>query len=196
MPESIPDVPQGPDDVMLAEVAPAPSDEDEVLYCTVHPDRETSLRCNKCGRPMCTKCAVRTPVGYRCQQCVRGQQDIFFQASQRDYIIAAAVSFALSLVASFIVPYLGLFFTIILGPVVGSIIAQAVHRATGRRRGRYTGYVVLAGLIIGILPGSWYLIEALFYGMPLGALLPALVEPVLFVIVAASVAMGWFRYGG
>ena len=38
---------------------------------------ETSLRCNKCGKPICAKCAVRTPTGYRCKECVRGQQKIF-----------------------------------------------------------------------------------------------------------------------
>ena len=33
-------------------------DEEEILYCTVHPTVQTTLRCNRCGRPMCTKCAV------------------------------------------------------------------------------------------------------------------------------------------
>ena len=35
-------------------------------YCANHPGVETSLRCNKCGKPICAKCAVRTPTGYRC----------------------------------------------------------------------------------------------------------------------------------
>ncbi len=42
-------------------------------YCANHPGVETSLRCNKCGKPICAKCAVRTPTGYRCKECVRGQ---------------------------------------------------------------------------------------------------------------------------
>ena len=56
----------------MSEVVPAG---DGLTYCEVHPDRETSLRCNKCGRLMCTECAVLTPVGYRCRECVRGQQE-------------------------------------------------------------------------------------------------------------------------
>ena len=39
--------------------------EPESLTCANHPDRETLLRCNKCGKPICISCAVRTPVGYR-----------------------------------------------------------------------------------------------------------------------------------
>ena len=46
---------------------------DEVTYCAVHPDRETGLRCNKCGRLMCAECAVPTPVGYRCRECGCGR---------------------------------------------------------------------------------------------------------------------------
>ena len=33
------------------------------LCCVNHPNKETYLRCNKCGQPICTKCAVGTPVG-------------------------------------------------------------------------------------------------------------------------------------
>jgi hypothetical protein len=43
-----------------------------VLHCYVHPNRETSLRCNNCDRPICAACAIRTPTGYRCRECVRG----------------------------------------------------------------------------------------------------------------------------
>ena len=173
----------------------SPASEDEVLYCTVHPTVATSLRCNKCGRPMCTRCAVRTPVGYRCKECVRGQQDVYFKAGQRDYVIAAAVSVVLSLIASFLVPMLGLFFTIILAPVAGSVIAQAVHRATGRRRGRYTGYVVLGGLIVGMLPVILPVVDMLLVGAPAQYAVTVILEPVLFIGIAASVAFGWFRYG-
>ena len=51
------------------------------VYCANHPGVETSLRCNKCGKPICAKCAIRTPTGYRCKECVRGQQRIFETAT-------------------------------------------------------------------------------------------------------------------
>jgi uncharacterized membrane protein YeaQ/YmgE (transglycosylase-associated protein family) len=183
------------DSIQEAGVAAEENSGEGVMYCAVHPTVETSLRCNKCGRPMCSKCAVRTPVGYRCKECVRGQQDVYFKAGQRDYVVAAVVSFVLSLIASFIVPPLGLFFTIILAPVVGSVIAQAVHRATGRRRGRYTGYVVLGGLIVGMLPAIIPVIEMLLIGAPAQAAVTVILGPALFIGIAAAVAFGWFRYG-
>ncbi|MDQ4045653.1 MAG: B-box zinc finger protein [Chloroflexota bacterium] len=42
--------------------------------CSYHPDVMTGLRCSRCGKPICPKCAVRTPVGLRCPECagVRG----------------------------------------------------------------------------------------------------------------------------
>ena len=49
---------------------------------------------------MCTKCAVKTPVGYRCKQCVREQQDKFFNAQVLDYMIAAGVSLVISFFAA------------------------------------------------------------------------------------------------
>ena len=41
---------------------------------------------------MCNRCAVRTPVGYRCRECVRGQRKAFFNAQPADPIIQGAVS--------------------------------------------------------------------------------------------------------
>ncbi len=37
--------------------------------CADHPDVETRLRCSRCGRPICPRCSVRTPVGMRCPDC-------------------------------------------------------------------------------------------------------------------------------
>jgi hypothetical protein len=124
----------------------------EPLYCVNHPKVETRLRCNKCGKPICSKCAVRTPVGYRCRECVNIQQRAFysdFRAS--DYLIAAAVSLPLSLAAGWLLPRLG-WFTILLGPIVGGGIAEAARWAIKRRRGRYTWLVVCGSIVVGALP--------------------------------------------
>jgi hypothetical protein len=60
----------------------------EELYCANHPQTPTSLRCNRCEKPICPKCAVKTPIGYRCKECVRGQQKIFDTAQWYDYPLA------------------------------------------------------------------------------------------------------------
>jgi hypothetical protein len=129
---------------------------EEVLYCTVHPDRETTLRCNKCGRPMCAKCAVLTPVGYRCKECVRGIQDNYYTASQADYAVIFGAVAALTAVAAGIVAAIGLplLFSIILGLPVGGAIAEAGLRLTSRRRGRQSANLAAAGAVVGGLVGG------------------------------------------
>ena len=71
----------------------------EPMYCVNHPDVETYLRCNKCGRPICPKCAVRTPVGYRCRDCVQAHQQVFYAGFRPTYyLLVAAVALPLALV--------------------------------------------------------------------------------------------------
>jgi len=128
---------------------------DPPLYCANHPRVETRLRCNKCGKPICIKCARRTPVGFRCPECLRAQQSVFYSATPVDYGIAVAVGLALSVVAGFIMSHLGWFFAIFLGPVIGGIIAEAIRQPTRRRRGRWMSLVavlcVIAGAIIPLM---------------------------------------------
>jgi membrane associated rhomboid family serine protease len=51
--------------------APGPLvDESEVVYCAGHPDVPTRLRCSRCGRPICGRCAIPATVGQHCPWCV------------------------------------------------------------------------------------------------------------------------------
>jgi len=154
-----------------------PSDTPETLYCTYHPNVETLLRCNRCGKPICTRCAIRTPVGYRCKECVRGQQAVFYSATTADYLVAAGVTLALTLPAGFVVPllfgllplgYWGALIMFFVAPAVAGAMAEVVRRSVGRRRGRYLRYVVPGVGIAG--SGVGFLILWLFVGLAGGAL--------------------------
>jgi tetratricopeptide (TPR) repeat protein len=138
-------------------VGPPPADEvpldDEVLYCANHPDRETMLRCNRCSKLICTHCAVQTPVGYRCKQCVGQQQAVFYSGGVLDYVIAGAIGLVLGGIASYIITLLGVwFFSLILGPVIGIAIAEAIRLAVRRRRSRYLWTVAAGSIIVGAVP--------------------------------------------
>jgi hypothetical protein len=124
----------------------------ESLQCVNHPKVETRLRCNKCGQPICSKCAVRTPVGYRCRDCVNAQQQAFYTGFRSsDYLIGGVVALPLSLLAGWLIPQLG-WYAILLGPIVGGGIAEAARWATRRKRGKYTWLVVCGSILVGALP--------------------------------------------
>ena len=71
------------------------TEETTTLYCYVHPNRETGLRCNRCERPICADCAVLTPTGYRCRECVREQKKVFDTAEWYDYLLGFVVAVVL-----------------------------------------------------------------------------------------------------
>src|ERR1041384_6219500 len=112
------------------DTAAEPYADDGRTFCAVHPTVETSLRCNKCGRYMCTRCAVLTPVGYRCKECVHQQQDVYFTATQGDYLIGAAVAFGLSFPIGYVMMRIGFLLLVIIlafpaGGLIGDITARA-----------------------------------------------------------------------
>lgn len=141
---------------------------------------------------MCTKCAVRTPVGYRCRECVRGQQQVFYTAKPTDLLVQAAIGLVLGgsavALASLIFRGLGFGFGWIgwliafwAGSAVGAAIADLSYRAVRRRRGRYAWLVVAACI------GAGGLLAGLFLGLGLTTL--------IFLVMAVSGAVGRLRLG-
>jgi membrane associated rhomboid family serine protease len=39
--------------------------------CYRHPDRESFIRCQRCGRTICPECQTQAPVGVHCPECVK-----------------------------------------------------------------------------------------------------------------------------
>lgn len=123
----------------------------EATFCARHPDRETGLRCNRCDRYMCPACAVQTPVGYRCRECVREQEDRFFSGTSGDYVLVFATSAVGAGLAQLLAGLLPVLFLILLAIPLGGAIATLALQLSGRRRGRWSGSVAVAGVVVGSL---------------------------------------------
>jgi hypothetical protein len=174
--------------MVTPEINTAPTE--ELTYCAVHPDRETALRCNKCGRYMCVECAVRSPVGYRCRECARGIEDKFFTAAPNDYLIVASVCAVLAGVGGAIVSLIniGLLFTIILGLPVGGGIAEVALRAIQRRRGRQSAIIAAAATVLGGLAGALILMFINFPNAPLNAIFTRAISNISLLIFVGLIA--------
>jgi hypothetical protein len=180
----------------VPKVAPSQTLEDQEaaeafdgLVCYRHPNRETSLRCYSCDRPICSECAVKTPVGYRCPTCIREAEDAFFNVRPLDYVVAALVSLPLSLVAGYLIlrfgggGFLFIFLMLFIGGAIGGLIGRVTKRAVGNRRGRYLPYVVAVSVVLGVaLPVLFLLL--LGVTISIGALL----IPGIYLFVATSAA--------
>ncbi len=119
------------------------------VTCANHPTRATSLRCNRCGKPICAKCAVRTPVGYRCKECVRGQQAVFDTAGSGWLIVGAVISAVGAGVAIPLLSYLG-FWGLLVAPIAGGVLAEVVRWAVRRRRNRRLPLSAAIGAGVGL----------------------------------------------
>ncbi len=156
------------------------------------------LHCNRCDRPICIECAVLTPTGYRCKECVRSQQKVYETAQTFDYVLAAILAGILGFVGSY-VAILG-FFTIFLAPVAGMIIAEAVRYATRRRRSKLLFQITAGAAALGSLPR---LLSPLLLGLlafsggggagSLGLALPLIWQGVFTFLVTSTV---YYRLSG
>ncbi len=136
----------------MTEVAPK-------LYCANHPNVETTLRCNNCGKPICAKCAVHTPTGYRCRECIKTQQKIFNTSVWYDYpvtfVIVAVLAFLGSLIGGLIAARFGFYIiilTLFLAPALGGVIAQIVRLAIQKRRSKNLFILATIAAVVGCIP--------------------------------------------
>jgi len=133
-------------------------------YCYVHPTRETSLRCKRCERYICTSCAVGTPTGYMCKDCVRQHKKVFDTALWYDYLTGFGTTFILSMLASgllgFISSFVGFFMIFISFAVAGAAgvyLSNIALLATGKRRSRWLFIACAAGVALGAVPVALFL---------------------------------------
>lgn len=141
----------------------------EALRCAAHPNVETNLRCGKCGKPICPKCMVQTPVGARCRECARVHKPPTFLVSGKYYLSGACTALGLAVVIGLIwglietfLPFY--FFSLIAAMGIGWVIGEVVSRAVNRKRG--SGLAVIGGIAVVLCYGVSFLVDYYWNGLP------------------------------
>lgn len=159
-------------------------------YCAAHPDVETGLSCTRCGKYICPRCMVQTPVGARCRDCGRVQRSPVFDVSPRQYVVAAGVAVTVGVVTGmawgFLLAVIGWIFFLpwLLAMGVGYVIGEAVSASVNRKRGTGLATVTAVGVIVAFIPA--FLIGRNFN-------VPSIIFALLYLGVAIYIAVNRVR---
>jgi hypothetical protein len=126
------------------------TDEDAPLYCANHPKEQTYLRCGRCDKPICAKCRVSTPAGWRCRECANIQVLPTYAVSSEVYIRAALFGFLAAAAAGIL---MGLFpsFEFWAALIMGVAVPEAVSVASNQKRGPGLQAVGMAAVLFGFI---------------------------------------------
>jgi hypothetical protein len=125
----------------------------ETLHCYRHPDRETWVKCGRCDRPICPRCAIQGPVGLRCKQCGKPAFDPLTSFTATQFVLGVVVAILSGAAAGFFAARIG-FFSIIVAYFAGGLIAEIVMRVTGYKHGPVMLAIVLGGILLGSTVGA------------------------------------------
>lgn len=126
------------------------AEDDAPLYCYNHPNEPTYLRCGKCERPICAKCRVSTPVGFRCYECANVQVLPTYAIDASVYGKAAVYGLVAGGLAGAL---MGLFpaFEFWGALLLGVVVPEAVARASNQKRGPGLQMVGIACVVFGFI---------------------------------------------
>lgn len=131
--------------------------------CSYHPSVETRLRCSRCGKPICPRCGVRTPVGLRCPECagVRGLPTYATDAPTLGRAVGAglAVAVPIGVLWGFAADW-----QFYLALALGFGVAEAMAKAANQKRGRDLQMAALAMIAVGLVIGRAVLAQRLGIG--------------------------------
>jgi hypothetical protein len=125
-----------------------PADDSGALRCYRHPERETWVRCGRCDRPICPRCAMQGPVGFRCRQCGRPARDPLTSLRPTQLAIGFGISALGGLVVGLVGGRIGLF-GLLLAWFAGGLIADSVIRFVGFKRGPRVLVMLFGGILVG-----------------------------------------------
>ena len=118
--------------------------------CYYHPDVVTGLRCTRCEKPICPRCMLPSPVGYRCPDCARGPKPVQYQTSPGAIVVATTLGAA---VAAGVALLWGNFpeWQFYLCLLLGFGVAESMAWAVGYKRGRELQTAAMTCVVLGLV---------------------------------------------
>ncbi len=129
------------------------------MKCATHPEIETNLRCGKCGKPICPKCLVQTPVGARCPDCAKLYKLPTYRVPAVFYLRATGTALGMAIVSGIVwgvidnlVPffYLNLILAAGVGYAIGEVVSLSVNRKSSRGLATVAGVAVVISYLVNI----------------------------------------------
>jgi hypothetical protein len=122
------------------------------MQCVTHPDVETELGCSRCGKAICPRCLVHTPVGARCRECANVRRIPTYNLSADTFVRASAGAItgglALGLAWGLFNPFTYVFFGVLAGIAVGFGVGEIVSISTNRKSGPPLQAIAVAGVAL------------------------------------------------
>lgn len=181
----------------IAEEPPRSTDD---VRCSYHPSVMTRLRCSRCGKPICPRCGVRTPVGLRCPECagVRGLPT--YRTESSVLLKAMAIGFAVAIVVGAIWGYIPEW-NFYLSLLLGFGVAEGMARAANGKRGRDLQAAAIGAVVFGLLLSRTVIAQRLGISWEAINQFPPYIEQALYLrpvpdglFAALSVAIAWYRF--
>jgi len=156
--------------------------------CARHPKEVTYIRCASCETPICMKCAVLSPVGYKCRDCGLNKQQISLLApSPAQTVAAGAISLAAGAVGGAVlggIGFFGFWLAFIAGRFAGTLILKATSGKSSPLMEIAAGIAIVAG---GLAPRVLLAMQGLHGATrwPLGRIITGagpVLQPVLLAI--------------
>jgi hypothetical protein len=125
------------------------------MQCATHPAIETDLGCSRCGKYICARCLVHTPVGARCRDCAAVRRIPTYNTPAttlvRAVVSALLAGVVLGIVWAIFNPITFFFFGVIPGLAVGFGVGEIVSLGTNRRAGPPLQAMAIGGAVLAYL---------------------------------------------
>jgi hypothetical protein len=198
----------------MATTQPPPTTRGQVP-CSYHPNVLTGLRCSRCGKPICPRCGVRTPVGLRCPDCagVRGLPT--YRTGGSALAKAAGIGLAVAIPVGVLFGFAPTW-QFYLCLLLGFGVAEGIAWATNAKRGPDLQLLAMGLIALGLVLGRVILAQRLgvtladVNDLSTGVFTPGIVRefgrPVSvgdalrlnlipdLVYAALALAIGWIRF--